>query len=305
MLQSQENIALILVLIWSFINATSFTVVQLIAGDISASVQVFLRMLIAILCFIPIALFDASIKIPSFADLLKYAVTGCFFGFYLWATFAAIESTSVNIAVIFTLNPGLAGIASWFFLRENITFSIIAGLLCGFTGTVWIILSQTSELSLLEEINHGDFIFILGSISYALFVTLLKACQFKSSGTNNSFWVILFTTIVLFCICLFDIGNLSFFNITEKVWWGLFYLATIATVVTVYILQYASPILGPVRVMAFTYLIPMQVLFINLSIGITSFDWLLLPPVIVTLLGTWLVQVNISLPETETIKESD
>ncbi|MCY4045985.1 MAG: DMT family transporter [Cellvibrionales bacterium] len=130
MQRSKENLALILMIFWSFINATSFTVTQLVSGEIGPSALAFVRMLIASGCFLPIALIDTSIRLPTPISLIKYAITGSLFGFYLWTTFTAMTSTnSVNIAVIFTLVPGLAGIFSWALLRENMTYSIIAGLI--------------------------------------------------------------------------------------------------------------------------------------------------------------------------------
>ncbi|MCY4045984.1 MAG: hypothetical protein OXE99_13010 [Cellvibrionales bacterium] len=106
-------------------------------------------------------------------------------------------------------------------------------------------------------------------------------------------------------MALFDIRQGALFQISQHTLYALTYLAILPSIVTVYILQFATPILGPVKIMAFTYLIPIQVLLINLSIGIASFEWYLAAPVLITFMGTCLVQINIPFLQPKAIKETE
>ncbi|WP_233750425.1 EamA family transporter [Halarcobacter anaerophilus] len=157
-------------------------------------------------------------------------------------------------------------------------------------GTCIVVFKGNLELFLSLSLNKGDILFLFSISSMALYSICAKYFYKK----EDKLIVLVFMTLVGGCIWMFL--ALVFLNIPLQ--WGkidskqflyLGYLSIAATLVTSYLYQKGTVILGPKKVMAYTYLNPASIalllvlfgssiinLWMSLGILISSFSTLIL-----------------------------
>lgn len=251
------------VLVATFVVATSFPVGQRIAPFLDPVLVVLLRFLISILVLSPFLFFTDMIKIPTGRRLLQFGAVGSAqAGFFILMFLALQHTSSLNTSVIYTLLPSLAAIVSFYLLHERLRALHLVLLPIGILATAWVIFEGSFEKMVGLDLNPGDLIFGAGLLLLALYSVLLKKFHLGGSPFDMVFWsmVCAIVPMALYSAALF--GSVDFDHVPLDVYLWIVYLA-LMTVFTNFVWAFGTPRLGPMKTMAYSYLIPSFVLFIN------------------------------------------
>ncbi|MEG3618781.1 DMT family transporter [Magnetovibrio sp. PR-2] len=248
--------------------STSFPVVGMIAHGLDSSVMAFLRFSLAAVLFGPLVAWRVGLPLPSLKDLARYGTVSAFMVGFFWAMFEALRYTSpLNTATIFTLTPLIAAVVSAFLLKERLKKRSMAALGLGLVGAIWVIYRGNFSDLLGMAWNKGDTIFLLGTCSMALYGPLVKFLHRGEPMARMSFWVL---TTGAFWMLLISFPNLqatAWGEVPMNIYLGIGYLAVFTTVITFFIFHWSSTIVGPTKVLSYTYLNPALVLVIGLILG--------------------------------------
>lgn len=263
------------VLFATFIVATTFPIGQRIAPFLDPVIVVLLRFLISIAVMLPLLLFTKIIQLPTFERFKQFARIGVIHAGFFICMFLALKYTnSLNTSAIYTLVPSVAAIVCFFVLGEPIKHIHYLLLPLGLASTLWVIFDGDLNRLKAMEFNKGDLIFFAGCLLLGVYTTLLKKYHVAGSTLNLVFWAMLAGVVPMAIYATFADINVNFSAVPLDVYGWIIYLAVL-TVLTSYIWAYGAPKLGPMKTLAYSYLIPSAVMVID---GLLLGDW---PPLIV------------------------
>jgi drug/metabolite transporter (DMT)-like permease len=251
-------------LIAALLVSTSFTVGKAITPFMDPAVLTLLRFLLATLIFAPYVAYKFGLTFPGIIALLRYSLISIALVGFFWLMFLALRSTNpLNTGAIFTTVPGLAGLYSWFLLRERLGASRILALFLAMTGALWVIFEGDIQKGLTLQFNHGDLLFFAGCLSMALYMPLVKLLHRGEPMAVMTFWILATGCFWLLLFVSIQLPTPSPTPPPAKLWFGIVYLALFTTIITFFITQWATLHLGPTRVMAYSYLYPPLIVLIE------------------------------------------
>ena len=262
--------------------ATSFPVVAAIADGLDSLVMTFLRFLLAALLFAPLVAFRYGLAIPRLRDLARYAVISAFLVAFFWGMFAALRYTSaLNTATIFSLAPALTAAVSAILLKEKLTGPARIALPVGVVGSVWVIFRGDPAALFALELGWGDGIFLAGTVAFGFYGPLVKLLHRGEPMAQMTFWTLVTGTGWLLLLSGPRLLDVAWSDVSVSVFAGIAYLAVFTTLITFFVFQWNTTVIGPTKVMSYTYLNPALVLVMGLVLGqgmppITTYPGLLL-----------------------------
>ena len=263
------------VLFATLIVATTFPIGQRIAPFLDPVIVVLLRFLISIAVMLPLLFFSEIIQLPTWARFKQFAKIGVIHAGFFICMFLALKYTnSLNTSAIYTLVPSMAAIVCFFVLGEKIKSFHYLLLPLGVISTLWVIFEGDVQRLRAMQFNQGDLIFFAGCLLLGVYTTLLKKYHVAGSTLNLVFWAMISGVIPMAVYAALADINVNFSAVPLDVYGWIIYLAVL-TVLTSYIWAYGAPKLGPMKTLAYSYLIPSFVMVID---GVLLNDW---PPVIV------------------------
>ncbi|MDH1976989.1 DMT family transporter [Aliarcobacter butzleri] len=243
-----------IILIATFLVGGSFIVSQKLSGIIDPISITLLRFVIASLLLAPIVLFNQKYRKKVISTFKRAMIISFFYSIYFIGLFKSLEfTTALNTGTIFTLVPLLTALV----FKQKISFNQYLIYLIGIIGTCMVIFKGNLELFLSLSLNKGDVIFIFSTFCMALYS--ISAKYFHKQ--DDELVVLVFMTLVggivwmSLALVLFDVP-LNWQEISSKEFLYLGYLTVFATLVTSYLYQKATIVLGPKKVMAYVYLNP-------------------------------------------------
>ncbi len=257
----------LLLLFSTTIVSTSFIVAELITESLDPMVLTFVRFLMAALILLPLVAFRQGLKIKLSAFLRYGCISGCLVIFF-WSMFMSLRFTSsLNISVLFTLVPVISALYASLINRERIIRSLLLALITGLVGALWVIFR--GDLGLLVSLawNRGDLIFFGGCLAMALYTPLVRLVHRGEPLEVMTFWVLVSGCLWMLPAVVYKLGSVSVAGTGPAVWLWIAYLALFSTVVTFYITQYGTKMIGPTRTISYSYLYPLLVMILNFLLG--------------------------------------
>ncbi|MCW8916102.1 MAG: DMT family transporter [Magnetovibrio sp.] len=286
-----EKRALGLSLFASVLVSTSFVVVSSIAPMMDSAVLTFLRFTLASILFAPIVYWKTGLPLPSLKDLGRYAIISAGLVGFFWGMFESLRTTTaLNTATIFTLMPVMGAGLSVLFLGERLPKRSILALGLGMVGAVWVIFRGNLADLQSVELNDGDTIFFFATISMSIYSVSIKHLHRGEPMVQMTFWIMVTGSIWLAIVAAPKLPDVSWMALPIEIIWGLFYLAFVTTVITFFIFQWSTVVLGSTKVMSFTYLNPALVLVVGLFAGHALPPVLTYPGIILTVGATLVLQ---------------
>ena len=139
----------------------------------------------------------------------------------------------------------------------------ILALLLAMVGALWVIFEgEVAQLRALQ-FNRGDLLFFGGCLLMALYTPLVKLFHRGEPMAVMTFWILVTGCGWLLLFTLLNPPVPLFGPVPTRVWAGIAYLAVFTTIITFFISQWATLHLGPTRVMAYSYLYPPLIVFID------------------------------------------
>ena len=248
--------------------ATSFPVGAAITHGLDSIILTLLRFALAALLFGPIVAWRYGLPLPGWRDLVRYgAISACLVGFF-WGMFAALRHTSaLNTGTIFTLTPAIAAAFSYLLLRDRLGRPAQLALPVGMVGAVWVIFRGDLDALLALQLGRGDLIFLAACVGMGCYMPLVKFLHRGEPMARMTFWTLVMGTGWLFLLSLGRWASVEWTAVPISVFGGIVYLAVFTTLITFFIFQSSTTVIGPTRVASYTYLNPAFVLLIGLAFG--------------------------------------
>jgi drug/metabolite transporter (DMT)-like permease len=281
----------LLMLLGTVLVSTSFPVGAAITHGLDALVLTFLRFALAALLFAPLIAWRHGLTLPGWRDLARYAVlSACMVGFF-WAMFAALRLTSaLNTATIFALTPAITAAVAALLLRERLSGPARLALPIGIIGAVWVIFRGDLEALLALRLGLGDLIFLAGTVALGTYGVLVRHFHRGEPMALMTFWTLTTGAGWLLLLAAPRMGAVDWPAVPPQVFAGIAYLAVFTTLITFFIFQWSATVIGPTKVMSYTYLNPALVLIIGLLLGHTPPPWATYPGMALIVAATFVLQ---------------
>jgi drug/metabolite transporter (DMT)-like permease len=201
-------------------------------------------------------------------DLFKIAVCA-FFGVSLNQTlfFEGLNlTTPINASIIITLTPVLVLIFANFFIHDKITLNRLIGILLGAGGAVIVILMGGS-VAFHSGTLLGNILILINSVSYALYLVLIKPLQERYSALTIMKWVFFFGLIFVFPFSIQIFVKSNFTNIPFNAWAALAYVVFITTAFAYFLNNYSLRTVSASVNGIYIYLQPLVAAFIAIFFG--------------------------------------
>jgi drug/metabolite transporter (DMT)-like permease len=217
---------------------------------------VFLRIIGAMLLFWLLSIFAETQKVER-QDLKKMAWLALF-GIVINQVFFIYGlsiTTPINSSIIMISNPILVFVFMLIVLKEKITGLKITGLSFAILGA-FLILRYRGNFEVGSETVVGDVMTFINSVSWAIFVVMVKPIMMKYNTVTAMRWIFLFGSIYMFPIGILDMLETNWLNFTQSAVLGVLFVV-VATTFLAYLLNiYGLRVLSPSVVSMYIYLQP-------------------------------------------------
>ncbi len=271
--------------------ATSFPVGAAITHGLDSVVLTFLRFTLAAAVFAPIVAWRYGLTLPRAGDLARYGLlSACLVGFF-WGMFAALRLTSaLNAAAIFALLPVITAVVSAILLKEKLSGVARIALPIGLAGAVWVIFRGDPVALISLRLGLGDVIFFAGTLAMGVYGTLVKYLHRGEPMAQMTFWTLVTGAFWLLLLSAPRFSGVDWGAVPITVYGGIAYLAVFTTLLSFFAVQWGSSVIGPTKVMSYTYLNPVLVLAIGLVLGGDTPPVATYPGVLLTIVATLVLQ---------------
>jgi drug/metabolite transporter (DMT)-like permease len=178
-----------------------------------------------------------------------------FFVFGLKFTTATISQT------LYAGGPLLAGVFSYFLLKEEISMKKILGIIIGFIGTAVIIFGPViNSSSIWNGTLFGNIMLSLAVVSFSLYTVLSKKCNDEYSPISFIKYFVFTTLIVQTLLLIFsplrnEIASISY--ISPLAWFSIIFVGFISTTLYYFLYQRVLKTATPVLASMILYLQPL------------------------------------------------
>lgn len=247
-----------LILLATFLVGGSFIVSQELSGIIDPISITLLRFVIASLVLAPLVFLKKEFREKIVSTFKRAMIISFFYSVFFIGLFTSLEyTTALNTGTIFTLVPLLTALISIFVFKQKIPFKQYLVYSLGIVGTCIVVFKGNMELFLSLSLNKGDILFLFSISSMALY----SICAKYFYKEDDKLVVLVFMTLVggsiwmSFALLFLNIP-LQWEKINSNQFLYMAYLSIGATLITSYLYQKGTVILGPKKVMAYVYLNP-------------------------------------------------
>ena len=292
----------LLMLVATGFVATSFPVGAEITEGLDSLVLTFLRFALATILFAPVVAWRYGIALPKLRDLVRYGIlSACLVGFF-WGMFVALRLTSaLNTAAIFSLTPAITVAVSVVLLKERLSKATLIALPIGVVGAIWVIFRGDLEALLSLSLGPGEGIFLMGTIAMGFYGPLVKYLHRGEPMAQMTFWTLATGAFWLFLLSASRFSQIEWTAIPTSVYGGIAYLAIFTTLVTFFLFQWSATVIGPTKVMSYTYLNPGLVLIIGVLFEQNVPPLALYPGLLLSLLATIVLQLTKPIAASSTV----
>ena len=244
-----------------FIWASSFIALKAAMEDLGPFTVIFLRMLIASLCFVyfikSFLKYDFSKKDIKFILLLALFEPCLYFIFES----KALQLTSASQAgMITSLMPIITAMAAGYFLKEIITKQLIFGSLIAMSGAIWLSLQGTTSISSPNPLL-GNFLEFLAMVCSAGYTITARYLSDKYSALFITAIQAFIGAIFFAPLFLYEYFTIPL-NITMNSFLWVLYLGVVVTLAGYGLYNYALTKIQASKAAVFVYLIPVFTLIL-------------------------------------------
>ncbi len=207
-------------------------------------------------------------------DMIRIAICA-FFGIALNQVmfFEGLNlTTPINASIIMVGTPILVLVFSHFILHDKISGNKIIGIVLGFSGAAYLILSGGS-LSLESGTFLGNLFIFINASSYGLFLVLIKPLMKKYSPITLMKWLFLFGIIYVLPVSFYMIEETDFASIPNNIWMAIIYVIIFTTVLAYFLNNYSLKKISPTMNSAYIYLQPFLATVVALVVGKDRLTW--------------------------------
>ena len=246
------------ILLATILIAGSFLASQKLSGVIDSISLTLYRFVLALVILSPFIIFQKQKVLNVVKVMPRAMMVSLFYSVYFIGMFKALETTTVlNTGTIYTLVPLMTAILCIFFFKDKISFNQLIVYCLGILSTCIVVFQADINLFLTFSLNKGDIIFIIASLSMALYPIFLKLMYKK----DDDLLVLVFATLlggIIWMSLTMQILGISYEweKVEGNLLYSMIYLVIGTTILTLFLYQKSSFVLGPKKLMAYVYLSP-------------------------------------------------
>ena len=273
-------------LAFSGLVAGSFALGVRVANDISPAAFTLLRFVVAVSVLGTFVLTRIPIPKSVFAAPWRYFILGACISIYFVLMFEGLKfASSLSLAAMFTFAPLLSGLFGFVLMRQRMTIWIFLGLIIGAYGALFVIFNGNLARFFALDFGIGEIIFFIGVIFHALYTPLARKLN---RGEKPIIFVLMTTFGALVLVSIYGFSDLlrtDLLALSPMIWKTIFYTAILASIITFFLIQFATLVLPSSKVMAYTYLVPAWALVWELSLGTNNFSQSIIYGIIITVVA--------------------
>ena len=152
-------------------------------------------------------------------------------------------------------------------LKEKLRGPARVALPLGMIGAVWVIFRGDPAALLSLDLGVGEAIFFAGTVALGLYSPLVKFLHRGEPLAQMTFWTLVTGAVWLLILAAPRLTEVEWGVVPIEVFGGIAYLAVFTTLVTFFVFQWSATVIGPTKVMSYTYLNPALVPAIGLALG--------------------------------------
>ena len=202
-------------------------------------------------------------------------------------------TTPTNASVIVSMTPIFTMIMAWIFLKEPMSIKKIAGVACGLTGAVILILSKTSSLHAVATNNTlGITLCLVCGVSYALYLTLFAGLVKRNHPVNTMKWMFTAAFFAVFPVCYPHLKSFDVSSVNTLTFWEAGYVVLMATFVNYLFIPVAQARLRPTTLSMYNYIQPVVTAFIALLTAMETFSFYKATATLLVFAGVYIVTTS-------------
>jgi drug/metabolite transporter (DMT)-like permease len=198
-------------------------------------------------------------------------------------------TTPINASIIMISNPIVVLLIAAAVLKERVSTAKLLGIAFGISGALLLLLFNKS-FSFGSETITGDIMILVNSVSWALYLVLVKPLMSKYNTLTIVKWVFLFGFFYVLPFGFGEFGEVQWETLSAGIWRDILFVV-IATTFVAYILNtYALKALSPSVVSIYIYMQPfVATLFAIFLYGNDSLDLRKVTAAVLIVIGVYLV----------------
>ncbi|WP_158974748.1 DMT family transporter [Cellulophaga sp. L1A9] len=255
---------------------------------------IFLRLIGATFLFWCMTPFIPNEKIErsDWGRFLICAIAGM--GINMLSFFKGLElSTPINSAVLITVTPIIVVVLSALFIKEKITWQKGVGIFIGLIGALTLVLFGAENRTDAKNIPLGNFLFIINSLSYGIYLILVKKLLTKYHPFGVLKWLFLIGTLISLPLTLPDFLEIQWADLPFNILGAIAFVILGTTFCTYLFNGFALTQLKATTVGAFAYLQPLIGVVFAIVSGKDKLNMLKLTAMVLVLLGVYLVSKKV------------
>lgn len=230
---------------------------------------VFMRIAGATILFWLLSFFTKPEKVETadFKKLLILAIFGvavnqAFFIYGLSLT------KPINSAIIMVSNPIAVMLFAIIVFKERLTVFKLSGLFLGIIGSLVLLLFKANgSFSIGSETITGDLMTLINSLSWAIFVVMVKPYMQKYQTVTVMKWIFLFGFIYIFPFGIQDLFSVSWSELPSSVISAMAFVVVATTFLAYLLNTYALKALSSEVVSMYIYLQPFLAALVAIYLG--------------------------------------
>lgn len=138
---------------------------------------------------------------------------------------------------------------------ERLRWTKALGVVLAAAGVIILIDPRNASFS--SETTLGDFLIILNSFSYGIYVATSKEVITRNGAFRSMMWVFIFAAAVCVPLGAWSISSVNIAEIQPMIWWLVLYIAVVATAGPYLLNAFAISKVDPSVVAVYIYLQPL------------------------------------------------
>ncbi|MBE9489961.1 MAG: DMT family transporter, partial [Bacteroidetes bacterium] len=198
-------------------------------------------------------------------------------------------STPINGSIIITISPIFVFLMSAFFIKEKITLRKYLGISLGFSGALALILFSTEIRQDAPNIFLGNILFVVNSISYGIYLIVVKSLTQKYHPLTLMKWLFLTALIINLPITLSEFNEVKWASLPFEAIWKMCFVVVGTTFLTYLLNVFALRELKASTVGVFMYLQPPIAIVFAIAMGSDTLNFVKITAGILIFIGVYLV----------------
>ncbi|MBY5994238.1 DMT family transporter [Ferrimonas balearica] len=271
-------------LLYAFLISTSFPLASFLGAHYSPLLTTLLRFAIAALGFGLLLAQRGRLRWPGWARVGRFALISLpLTGFFLLMFIAGQSATALAMGSLSTLVPLFSCLLAWLWLGQRPHAVRVGALVLGALGALWVLTGGQPDRLMTGGWPTGNTVFLLACLLMGIYPLVLKRLHRGEPMLEVTGWSLITGTGWLLIATVLWQPELQWPDGAQLS--AILWLATATTMVTFFLFQSASLVVGASSANAYSLLTPGFVLLLAWPLGSALPGWQVLPGVGLTALA--------------------